>query len=433
MSLLVAGGCLAPAPSLRELRRDAPAMPRAEVAAASAPRQFSEDEVERAAVSFVKSGRVRAAIRAIDEADEAFSRPKLRLAVTRAVAADAPAAAGTFALSLAPGPTQQTCLAALVQAWWRRDPAALRGWALALPGEPAATAVRQAWINELAPAAWPAFCAELQAGPRGPGADETLALAAAAWAGGAPAEAMTWARTLPAGELRLRLISSILFAVAQRNPGRALAWAGELGEGRERWLLHTAVAQTWVAQDAKAALAWANGLPAGAGREAALAGIDTGLGVPGARRSVAAPVLTGRPGGGATPDRRDWPEMQTPEFAAWAATQPAGLSRDEAVLEFVRQRVNGSGRDVGAWIATLPGGPTRERAMEVYVDTLMPRSPAAVAEWLRTLPAAERSDRLVERLAQRWLVLSPGDAEAWLRGTNLPPERQEWLLRQAGR
>lgn len=408
-------------------------MPRSDVAAATAPRSFSEDEVERAAVSFVKSGRVRAAIRAIDEADETLSRPKLRLTVTRAVAADAPAAAGTFALALSPGPTQQACIDALVQVWWTRDPVALRAWALALPGEPAATAARQAWVNRVAPDDLPAFCRELQAGPRSAGADETLGLAAAAWAGRTASDAVAWVRALPAGEVRGRLIASALFAVAQREPVRALAWAAELTDGRERWLLHTAIAQTWVAVDARAALAWANGLPAGDGREAAFAGIDTGLGVPGSRRRVAPPGVSGRVVGGAMPDRRDWPEMQTPEFAAWAAAQPPGMSRDEAVLEFVRQRVNGSGGDVGAWIATLPGGPTRERAMEVYVDSLMPRSPAAVAEWLRTLPASDRSDRLIERLAQRWLLLSPGDAETWLRGTTLPPERQEWLLRQAGR
>jgi len=408
-------------------------MPRADAVAASAPRWLAEDEVERAAVSLVKSGRVRAAIRAIDEADESLSRSKLRLAVTRAVAADAPGAAGTFALALAPGPTQQACIDALVQVWWQRDPLALRAWALALPGEPAATAARQAWVNRIAAGDLPAFCAGLQQGPRSAGADETLGLAVAAWAGGEPAAAVAWVRSLPAGESKARLTSSALFAVAQHEPVRALAWATDLAEGRERWLLYSAIAQTWVAVDAKAALAWANALPAGDGREAAFAGVDTGLGVPGSRRMAAAPVVSGRSGGGGLPNRRDWPELQTPEFAAWIATQPAGMARDEAVMEFVRQRVQGSGADVGAWIATLPGGPTRERAMEVYVDSLMPRSPAAVAEWLRALPASDRSDLLLERLAQRWLLLNPGAAEAWLRGTNLPPERQEWLLRQAGR
>lgn len=433
LAVLLLGGCLAPAPGLRELRRAAPEMPRVDPALAPAVRQLSEAEVQRGAVALVKSGRVRAAVRAIDEAEEGVSRQRLRLAVTGEVAVEAPALAGTFALALAPGPTQQACIETLVRAWWPRDRVALRSWALGLPGEPAATAARQAWVNLLTPADLPAFCAELSSGPRGPGADETLALAVATWAGRAAPEAVAWVRGLPAGQLQGRLTSSALFAVAQRLPVQALAWVSDLPEGRERWLLYTAIAQTWVAVDPTAALAWANRLAPEAGREAALAGIDTGFGVPGARRLAAEPVGSARGSGGRLADRRDWPELQSPEFSAWVAVQPAGMSRDEAVMEFVRQRVNGSGGDVGAWITSLPGGPTRERALEVYVDSLMPRAPAAVAEWLRTLPVAEGRDRLVERLAQRWLLLNPGAAEAWLRGTNLPPERQEWLLRQAGR
>ena len=61
--------------------------------------------------------------------------------------------------------------------------------------------------------------------------------------------------------------------------------------GRDRWLLVGVIGRTWVARDPKAALAWAHALPAGTPREAALAGIDAGLGIASFRSREVADTL----------------------------------------------------------------------------------------------------------------------------------------------
>jgi hypothetical protein len=40
---------------------------------------------------------------------------------------------------------------------------------------------------------------------------------------------------------------------------------------------------------------------------------------------------------------------------------------------------------------------------------------------------------MIERTAREWLRTNPIAAEAWLRSSNLPIDRQEQLLREAGR
>ena len=103
------------------------------------------------------------------------------------------------------------------------------------------------------------------------------------------------------------------------------------------------------------------------------------------------------------------------------------------MLEYVRQRGALEPFAVGPWVEALPGGPTRDRALEVFLENLLGSSPAEAARWLRSLPRSDRSDEMIERTAQVWLRTNPDAAAAWLRGTGLPPDRIEWLLRQAGR
>jgi len=231
------------------------------------------------------------------------------------------------------------------------------------------------------------------------------------------------------------LTSAIGFELAQTSPGRAIELAEMLPAGRDRWLLVSAIGQTWVAVDRKAALAWANNLPAGEPRDAALAGIETGLGVPVSRRMAGAPGTRGgssrtRGSGLAVALGTD---IRSPDFAAWLATQAPGLSLDAAIEEYVRQRGALQPEVVGTWVVALPGGSTRDRAMEIYFEALLQGSPAETAAWLRSLPSSDRNDERIEKTAQRWLMTNPEAARAWLLQVPLPPERKERLLRDAPR
>ena len=122
-----------------------------------------------------------------------------------------------------------------------------------------------------------------------------------------------------------------------------------------------------------------------------------------------------------------------PPLRAWLAVQPPGLSREEAVLEFVRQRSGSEPETMAQFLDRLSASPTRDRAIEIYHERLLIGSPTAAARWVRSLPRSERSDEMIEKTAREWMRTNPEAAETWLLETVLPPERKERLLRQFGR
>jgi hypothetical protein len=208
-----------------------------------------------------------------------------------------------------------------------------------------------------------------------------------------------------------------------------------LPAGRNRWLLTGALAQTWVGKDPRAAQAWARQLPAGEAKAAALAGFETGLGVPSRRRNPDAP---GSRGGGARTRgsavaAMAWRQGDSPNFELWLATQRAGFPRDDAILEYVRQRGAAEPGAIGYWIGTLPPGPTRERAAELQVENLLATSPKEAAKYLRMLPRTEQTPELLEQTARRLIATDPGEAERWIAESRLPEYRKQELLRQLGR
>jgi hypothetical protein len=124
--------------------------------------------------------------------------------------------------------------------------------------------------------------------------------------------------------------------------------------------------------------------------------------------------------------------INSPDFEAWLATQAPGLSREEAILEYVRQRGAAEPEAVGPLIATLPGH-IRDQAMAIYLDGLLIGSPREAARWVRSLPRSERSDELIEKTARRYLMVNPEAALEWLEQSTLPIHRKEQLLREVGR
>ncbi len=373
------------------------------------------------------------ALRAIEAVAEPAARLRLQLALGTMLTEQDPASAARLALVLPEGPARDAVLERAARGWAQREPGAALQWALDLADS--AALARRTVANELVRANARPTIDRLLALPVRAARDDVLVFAAAAWARSDADAAVGWLRELPEGELRSRVAPGIGFELAQSNPRRAITLAEMLPEGRDRWLLLTAIGQTWAAVDSRAALAWARQMPAGEARYAAFAGVDTGLGVPGARRMVNGPNTRGtgiRTRGGSVA-LGALTAVDTPEFLAWRATQPTGMSRDDAILEYVRQRGPAAAGGLGPWVNALPGGPTRDRAMEIFVDGLLVSSPREAADWLRQLPRSDRSDEWVERTAREWLSTNPAAAEMWLRDIPLPPERKASLLREAGR
>jgi hypothetical protein len=363
-------------------------------------------------------------------------RARIAAEVTTTLAPPELPLAMQYALALPPGRARGASITAVVHALAARGGTEALDWALALRDPDAALVARRAAVEELVNANPRSAIERVLALPESREREDMLGIAAAAWARKDATAAIEWVRTLPDGERKQRLTSTVAFEVAQEDPDRALQLAETLPAGRDRLLLFSAIGQTWVARDRKAALAWASHLPAGEPRDAAFAGIDTGLGIPTSRRVAAMPGVSGgarRVRGGGSAAMVALPEPNSADFEAWLATQRRGMSRDEAILEYVRQRGALQPSAVGPWLASLPGGPARDQAMQIFVDGLVISSPSEAARWITELPRASTSPEMIERTARQWLLTNPTAAEAWLRNSNLPLDRQEQLLREAGR
>lgn len=365
---------------------------------------------------------------------DVLERARIAAEVTTAlVQQDVPFAA-QYALALPPGRAREAAIGVVAHAQVARGGTEALEWALTLRDPAAVVVARRATVEEMVRADPRAAIDRVLALPESGAREDMLGIAAAAWARKDATAAVDWVRALPEDERKRRLVSTVAFEVAQADPDRALKLAETLPTGRDRLLLFSAIGQTWVARDRKEAVAWASRLPAGEPRDAAFAGIDTGLGIPTTRRIASAPGSGGaRRTRGGVASMAALPETSSPDFAAWLATQRPGMSRDEAILEYVRQRGASQPWAVGPWLASLPGGPARDQAMEIFVDGLLIGSPSDAARWITELPRSSRSDEMMEKTARQWLRTNPTAAETWLRSSNLPLDRQEMLLREAGR
>jgi hypothetical protein len=309
-------------------------------------------------------------------------------------------------------------------------------WAAGLQGSAASRRMSRAIVDELVGTDPNGTLDRIGKLPAGAVRDDLLVLAAGGWARRDPDAAISWLRERPDDPLKQRLTSGIGFDVAQVRPERAVAVAHMLPEGRDRRLLLAAIAETWVAIDLNAALAWAGELPADGARAAALSGIDNGLGVPLSRRVAAvAPGIRGGSsrtrGSGAAIAGTE--EITSAAFAAWVSQQPRDLPREDAILEYIRQRGAVEPAAIGPLLETMPPGYKKDEAMQTYLDGLLISSPREAARWVNSLPRSERNDDLMAKTAQRLLLLNPEAGVEYLQQSTLPTYRKEEVLREGGR
>jgi hypothetical protein len=266
-----------------------------------------------------------------------------------------------------------------------RDPDAAMRWAVSTVSPSLALLARLSVADQLA-ARVPRLAAQrLLVLPPSPARAELLGYLAAAWARRDAPAALDWLSALAAGEDKDRSTTSIAFALAQSDPSRAVELLETFPEGRDRMVLIGAIGQTWVARDENAAWRWANRLPSEATRQAALAGIETGLGGAAARFARGEPPPT--PSG----------TRIGPDRARSAVATPSALNREDAVRR--------------------------------GFDVALQESPVNAAIYLNSLSTPDRRDDLVDELVRRWLPLNPEATRAWVNQNVTNPLRREELLR----
>jgi hypothetical protein len=394
---------------------------------------FTDAELVAAALRAARNGDAAGATQGLMKVSDPIRRRQLMEKVTASLMETDPRMATRLAVEWANATQHLAIVSAPARAMAKAEGEQALRWAHDLPDSPAARAARRSVVDELAVSEPYGTIVRIEALPAGVARDELLVHAAGAWGRRDSDAAIGWLRQQPDSELKPQLISSVGFQVANSKPARALEVADMLPEGRNRWLLFSAIGQTWVATDSKAALAWAAKLPAGELRDAAFAGIDTGYGMPSSRRRANAPGSRGlRTRGGAAAVALE-KESNSPDFAAWLATQTRKMTREEAILEYVRQRGAAQPASVGPLIESLPMGAMRQQASAIFVEGLLISSPGEAARWVRSLPRSEQTDELVEKTARRWMVTNPDAAVDFVEQSTLPGYMKDRLLRDANR
>lgn len=356
---------------------------------ATSPTALSADDAIGRARERLKQADEAGAIAVFASVAPAAREPAFRQWM-ESVAGEDPWRAARLALA-AESPLQEAGLAVAVPAMLERDETATLRWAATLSDPQARFQAMDAVARKLVERDPAAAVGRLLALP--PAAERTqfLTLIAMRWARTDVERALAWAREVSPEDLRTQIITAVAFEIARTTPQRAVELTSAVPEGRERRLLYSVIGQTWVARDPAAALAWARQLPIPAAREAALSGIETGLGVGSAR------IADGR----------------EPAFDA-----VGGAGRSPA-----------DPRDVAA----LSPSAERERALRKKFDDLLLASPRLAADWLGSLPPGDQSDELLQRLAREWLAQNPAAAETWLDQNVVSRPRRDQLLQEARR
>lgn len=422
----VVSGCAGVGGSRANAPFVAPRMPTVLPAEATAAHAVVADGefLARAAV-FARQDDIVGAVRVLESIVDQPQRARVATAFVADLTGGNLKAALAVAEGMLPGPAQTAAMATVARPMARRDARAALRWASSLPPSEARRAAVEAVAAELM-ALEPRVNLELAlALPDGPARDEMLSVAVAAWVQRDASAAIVWLRDRPADTLTPRLTASMGFALAQLAPDRAVALAEMLPAGRDRWLLLSAIGQTWVARDQGAAIAWARNLPAGEARDAALAGIETGLGGPTSHHGtfVAGAAAGFGAGGG----------FKSNAALSGRSAGRAGPLDDDEVTAMVMKLTAENPAGAAQWVAGLPPGSRRDRAMATYVEQVMRNPPPVAADQIRFLPRSELRDQMIEELARQWLLTNPAAAEAWLLDTDLSPDRKAWLLRAAGR
>ena len=361
------------------------------------------------------------------------------------------------------GTLREQALHSALNQWASRDSEAVLRWANGKNDAGLTRSARLAVIQHLAESD-PARAVGLLEDTQGLSVNDrqsTLSNLARHWAERNPAQALAWARNLPAAQ-QLETIPGILAQQAGENPQAALDRARALSDPRVRRQALQQVVSEWGSQDGVAAAKWlvgqsdrrlagelapqliqqiaetdiaaaqalANQIPPGEARTRAIAGMVAGLANTDLPNALG--VLEKLPAGAGKDEAMQqlawvWGRQDPAAAAKYALTQPDtdGRSRmlDAAATEWAQRDPD----TAAAFFKELAPGQGRE----VFADNLARHwaaaDPEAAVKWVTSLDASDRRPDLMANLVGTWAQQSPHAAAAF--AGQLPPELQEGAVR----
>ncbi len=222
----------------------------------------------------------------------------------------------------------------------------------------------------------------------------------AVWSESQPEEAAAYLESHAPAAQNPFAIGAVAKAMAAFDPDRAIQWAMKLPEGEERNDTIADALQRLSSTDAERAWSLSQThLPATFQRKVA-AGVAGTL----ARDDIASAV-------------------------GWADRLTDQASRQDAVGTIASVWAQ---RDVAAcaqWLEQLEPGGVRDNAVVGFAFSAIREKPEAAFQWAETISDERRRTTVIHGLANAWHSLYPGPARRWINSTDLlSPSTKQWLL-----
>ncbi|MEA3209109.1 MAG: hypothetical protein QOE70_2166 [Chthoniobacter sp.] len=106
---------------------------------------------------------------------------------------------------------------------------------------------------------------------------------------------------------------------------------------------------------------------------------------------------------------------------AWAAAQPAGSSRDQALKQFTFLWARHDAKQTTAMLDRLPADSGRWAATEGFVFSVIDTDPDAALQWARTIQEERKRYDVMHRAWGRWSNINGASAADWRQQVTLTP------------
>jgi len=217
-------------------------------------------------------------------------------------------------------------------------------------------------------------------------------------------QALTWAKSLPAGQARGEALRAVWTAWAEKEP---VTVAAHISQGSEKDFdrqVFTTVARTWSKSDPAAAMAWIESLNRVEDQNAAWAAFT--LDVRQLGPQAALELVEKIPS-----------EQRRADVATRVASQ---LAQDDLASAL-------------AWIERLPDGTVRNQALRPVLDQWMRGGePVEAVSYVASLPASQARTDLLRRTVGNWAGIDGNAAVVWVRQLPAGTEREQVAV-EAGR
>lgn len=210
-------------------------------------------------------------------------------------------------------------------------------------------------------------------------------------------EVLNWARNLPEGETRNRTVNSLFGAWAREDSAAALQALFSLGPDEKSNALQ-GIANGWSRSAPADAVTWAASLPSGSDRDNAMrttitmwansspAAAANFVGrLPEAERAGIMGIMVGQ-----------WASRDAASAAAWLQRQPAGKPKDEGLKELAQKIAEEDPETAISWANSISDTEARTSQTERIARNWLRHDPVAARKWISTshLPADVRQKLL---------------------------------------